>query len=102
MIDAQRLHLIRQERRAHSEYASLARCQADIRRAHAMFQRLGIRVLDTTTQSLEEIASHILNAGKNKHHHAEGNKPLPGRRSAPGDRVTHAGCRPATTTRTPA
>ena len=72
MIDAQRLHLIRQERRAHSEYASLARCQADIRRAQAMFQRLGIRVLDTTSQSIEEIASHILKAVKNKQRHAEG------------------------------
>jgi len=66
MIDTQRLHLIRSERRANSEYASLKRCQDDIRRAQAMFQRLGIRVLDTTSQSIEEIASHILKAVKNK------------------------------------
>ncbi len=72
MIDAQRLHLIRQERRANSQYASLARCQADIRRAQAMFQRLGIRVLDTTSQSIEEIASHILKAVKNKQRFAAG------------------------------
>jgi len=66
MIDAHRLHLIRQERRPNSAYASLARCQDDIRRAQIMFQHLGVRVLDTTSQSIEEIASHILKAVKNK------------------------------------
>ena len=72
MIDAQRLHLIRSERRAGSEYAPLKRCQDDIRRAQVMFQRLGIRVLDTTSQSIEEIASHILKAVKLKQRQSEG------------------------------
>lgn len=72
MIDAQRLHLIRSERRAGSEYASLKRCQDDIRRAQVMFQRLGVRVLDTTSQSIEEIASHILKAVKLKQRRSEG------------------------------
>ena len=72
MIDAQRLHLIRQERRPNSAYASLARCQDDIRRAQVMFQRLGVRVLDTTSQSIEEIASHILKAVKLKQRQAVG------------------------------
>ncbi|MCO5762488.1 MAG: kinase/pyrophosphorylase [Gammaproteobacteria bacterium] len=72
MIDAHRLHLIRSERRAGSEYATLKRCQDDVRRARIMFQRLGIRVLDTTSQSIEEIASHILKAVKLKQRRAVG------------------------------
>jgi hypothetical protein len=66
------LHLIRSERRAGSEYATLKRCQDDVRRARIMFQRLGIRVLDTTSQSIEEIASHILKAVKLKQRRAVG------------------------------
>ena len=63
-IDPNRLQLIREERRAGSEYASLKRCQDDIKRANAIFKRLGIPVLNTTTQSIEEISSHILRALK--------------------------------------
>jgi regulator of PEP synthase PpsR (kinase-PPPase family) len=59
-IDAERLRRIRQERRPNSGYASLERCQDELRRAHAMFQQLGISVLDTTTHSIEEISSHIV------------------------------------------
>jgi regulator of PEP synthase PpsR (kinase-PPPase family) len=59
-IDPQRLQLIREERRPGSGYASLARCQDDIRRATAIFKRLGIPVLNTTSQSIEEISSQIL------------------------------------------
>jgi [pyruvate, water dikinase]-phosphate phosphotransferase / [pyruvate, water dikinase] kinase len=63
-IDPQRLQLIREERRAGSEYASAKRCQDDVRRATAIFKRLGIPVLNTTTQSIEEISSQILRALK--------------------------------------
>ena len=60
MIDAQRLQRIREERRRGSPYASLQRCQSDLRQAQSMYQRLGIPVLNTTNQSIEEISSHIL------------------------------------------
>lgn len=63
-IEAQRLKLIREERRRGSRYASLEQCQADIRRAEALFKRHGIPVLNTTSQSIEEISSHILRAVK--------------------------------------
>ena len=63
-IDPQRLQRIREERRRGSVYASLARCEEDIRRAGQMFKRLGVPVLNTTNQSIEEISSHILRAIK--------------------------------------
>jgi regulator of PEP synthase PpsR (kinase-PPPase family) len=66
MIDAQRLQMIRRERRPNSPYASLQRCQGDVRQAQLMFRRLDIPVLDTTSQSIEEISSHILKAVKTK------------------------------------
>jgi len=63
-IDAQRLQRIREERRPRSAYASLERCQEDIRRAGQIFKRLGVPILNTTNQSIEEISSHILRAIK--------------------------------------
>jgi regulator of PEP synthase PpsR (kinase-PPPase family) len=66
MIDAARLQMIRQERRPNSPYASLQRCQDDVRQAQSMFARLDIPVLNTTSQSIEEISSHILKAVKSK------------------------------------
>ena len=59
-IDAERLRLIREERFPGSGYASLDRCQSDIRRAQSIFKRLQIPVLNTTSQSIEEISSHIV------------------------------------------
>lgn len=59
-IDPARLQLIREERRPGSDYASMARCSADIRRANGIYKRLQIPVLNTTTQSIEEISSHII------------------------------------------
>lgn len=61
-IDVQRLKRIREERRPGSPYASLERCQGDIRQAQNMFKRLDIPVLNTTSQSIEQISSHILKA----------------------------------------
>lgn len=63
-IDPQRLQMIREERRPGSNYASAARCQKDIRDAQNMFKRLGVPVLNTTNQSIEEISSQILRAMK--------------------------------------
>lgn len=63
-IDPQRLQLVREERLPGSEYASLKRCQDDIRMAQQMYKRLRIPVLNTTTQSIEEISSQIVKALK--------------------------------------
>ncbi len=59
-IDAGRLQRIRQERRPNSSYSSLQRCQSELRMADEMFRKLNIRVLDTTSHSIEEIASLIV------------------------------------------
>ncbi|MBK1641349.1 phosphoenolpyruvate synthase regulatory protein [Chromatium okenii] len=60
IIDPQRLQLIREERRPNSPYSSLARCQDDIRQAQNIYKRLQVPVLNTTTQSIEEISSQIV------------------------------------------
>jgi regulator of PEP synthase PpsR (kinase-PPPase family) len=59
-IDPERLHRIRQERRSNSAYASLQRCRNEVRMAQAIFNKLGISVLDTTSYSIEEISSRIV------------------------------------------
>lgn len=56
----ERLHNIREERRRGSEYASLARCQLEIRQAEALFRREHLQVCDVSKLSVEEIATHIL------------------------------------------
>ncbi len=59
-IDPLRLHKVRETRRPGSEYASLARCQTELRQATRMFTRLGVPVLDTTSQSIEELAARLV------------------------------------------
>lgn len=59
-IDAQRLSDIRQERRPGSRYASLEQCRTEVRLAEAMFRREAVTVYDTSTSSIEEIATTIL------------------------------------------
>jgi len=67
-IDPQRLHLIRKERwlgsKYVSKYASLKRCDDDVRRSGRIFKRLSIPVLNTTSRSIEEISSHIIRSLK--------------------------------------
>ncbi|QGU33089.1 posphoenolpyruvate synthetase regulatory kinase/phosphorylase PpsR [Thermochromatium tepidum] len=63
-IDPQRLQLIREERRPGSPYASLKRCQDEIRLAHQIYRRLQVPVLNTTSQSIEEISSQVVKALK--------------------------------------
>jgi len=55
-----RLSEIRKERRPHSGYAALDNCQYEVREAEAMMRRAGIRWLATTTKSIEEISTTIL------------------------------------------
>jgi regulator of PEP synthase PpsR (kinase-PPPase family) len=59
-IDPQRLAQIRNERRPGSRYADPANCRAEVSDAEAMMRRAGIRWLSTTTKSIEEIATTIL------------------------------------------
>ncbi|MFM9879589.1 MAG: pyruvate, water dikinase regulatory protein [Burkholderiaceae bacterium] len=59
-IAAERLAQIRNERRPNSRYADLANCREEIHQAEAMMRREGIRWLSTTTKSIEEIATTIL------------------------------------------
>lgn len=59
-IAPDRLAEIRNERRPNSRYASLENCRAEVAEAEAMMRREGIRWLSTTTKSIEEIATTIL------------------------------------------
>ena len=59
-ISPERLAQIRNERRPNSTYASLVNCRNEIHEAEAMMRREGIRWLSTTTKSIEEIATTIL------------------------------------------
>ncbi len=56
----ERLSEIRNERRPNSRYASLENCRMEVQEAEAMMRRTGIRWLSTTTKSIEEIATTIL------------------------------------------
>lgn len=58
-IDPERLAAIRELRRPNSEYATMRRCYKEVQMAEDMFHRYGLRVLDSTTQSIEELASLI-------------------------------------------
>ena len=55
-----RLSEIRTERRPNSLYASLDNCRMEVAEAETMMRRSGIRWLSTTTKSIEEIATTIL------------------------------------------
>jgi regulator of PEP synthase PpsR (kinase-PPPase family) len=59
-IDPERLAQIRNERRAGSNYASLANCHYEVAEAERMMRREGIRWLSTTHKSIEEISTTIL------------------------------------------
>ncbi len=59
-IAPERLSQIRNERRPNSTYSSLVNCRNEIHEAEAMMRREGIRWLSTTTKSIEEIATTIL------------------------------------------
>ncbi|HRE16882.1 MAG TPA: kinase/pyrophosphorylase, partial [Rhodocyclaceae bacterium] len=59
-IQADRLAKVREERRPGSRYASLANCSEEIIEAEKMMRREGIRWLDSSTKSIEEIATTIL------------------------------------------
>lgn len=59
-IDPVRLQQIRSERRANSRYSSLQQCQTEIREVETIYRKEKIPYLDTSTVSIEEIATTIL------------------------------------------
>ncbi len=59
-IQPERLSEIRHERRPDSKYASLENCRHEVHEAESMMRREGIRWLSTTTKSIEEIATTVL------------------------------------------
>ena len=59
-ISAERLHRIRSERRLDSRYASLSQCRLELNQAEDLFQASHIPVINTTTMSVEEIATTIM------------------------------------------
>jgi len=65
-IDPERLHRVRNERRPNSYYASLENCRKEIRSAETLMRREGIPWLDSSSRSVEEIATMILQQKKLK------------------------------------
>jgi regulator of PEP synthase PpsR (kinase-PPPase family) len=55
-----RLSEVRQQRRPDSTYASLEQCTKELRRADALYKANGIPVINSTTRSVEEMATLIL------------------------------------------
>ena len=59
-IAPERLQEIRRERRPGSQYADPANCRYEIEQAEALMKREGIRWINSTAKSIEEIAATIL------------------------------------------
>ena len=59
-ITPERLHEIRRERRPDSRYAELENCRFEIEQAEMLMKREGIRSINSTSKSIEEIATTIL------------------------------------------
>jgi len=59
-IDPVRLQQIRSERRPGSPYATVEVCRQEVKAAEALFRQERIPFLDTSTVSIEEIATTIL------------------------------------------
>lgn len=67
-INPERLRQIREERRPASKYAALANCQWEVAEAERLMQRERIPSLDTTSKSIEEIATTIIHRSKVERH----------------------------------
>ncbi len=60
MTTPQRLSAVRQERRPNSRYASIDQCTFELRRTEAIFKLYSLPVVDTSTKSVEEISTIVL------------------------------------------
>jgi regulator of PEP synthase PpsR (kinase-PPPase family) len=67
-IAPERLQEIRRERRPGSEYASPDNCRYEVEQAESMMKREGIRSINSTAKSIEEIATTILRELKLERH----------------------------------
>src|SRR5260370_6204969 len=63
-IAPERLREIRNERRPNSKYADLENCRYEVQQAEKLMSREGIRWANSTTKSIEEIATTIMHAFK--------------------------------------
>lgn len=59
-IAAERLSEVRHERRPGSKYAAPEQCRYEVNEAESLMRREGIRWLSTTSKSIEEIATTVL------------------------------------------
>ncbi|MGZ5034194.1 MAG: posphoenolpyruvate synthetase regulatory kinase/phosphorylase PpsR [Usitatibacter sp.] len=59
-ISPERLHQIRSERRPDSRYAAVDNCRYEVAAAEKLMRQAEIPFLDSTTKSIEEIATHML------------------------------------------
>ncbi len=59
-IKAKRLQQIREKRRPNSQYSSLQTCKTEIKKAQKLYDRYGLKPLDVTSQSIEELAAQIV------------------------------------------
>lgn len=60
MIDAERLVAIRSERKANSRYASFNQCQMELRAVEGIYISEGIKYLNVSEMSIEEISTRVL------------------------------------------
>lgn len=67
-ITPERLHQIRSERRPDSTYASLANCRYEIGAAQQLMQQEGVRWMDSTAKSIEEIAAIVIQEARLDRH----------------------------------
>ncbi|HEY0295769.1 MAG TPA: pyruvate, water dikinase regulatory protein [Bordetella sp.] len=59
-IDPDRLSQVRNERRPNSQYATLEQCRYEVAEAERMMRRESIAWMSTTTKSIEEIATTVM------------------------------------------
>ena len=59
-IEPERLHHIREERRANSTYSHINTCKQEVADAQTMFRRYSIPFANTTHKSVEELAVYIM------------------------------------------
>jgi regulator of PEP synthase PpsR (kinase-PPPase family) len=67
-IQPERLREIREERRPRSHYAQLDNCRLEVREAENLMLQHNLPMLDTTSKSIEEIATTILHRAKLARH----------------------------------
>jgi regulator of PEP synthase PpsR (kinase-PPPase family) len=59
-IQPERLSAIRQQRRPNSSYASVERCRQQVQKAMGLMRAANLKILDSTSTSIEEIAVNIV------------------------------------------